>query len=112
MNIGNIRPSFDDFMNLNFYPADVWMTTADGYTKRLSAGYCGEKLSLLRPDFVARKYKNRLFRGATVLIDHLGNIQSYDAHYGRYSCDGYTIRHLFRFFGERVEKDITSVYRC
>lgn len=111
MNIDSLKPSYDDVISLNFYRSDIWRIGRDGVPHQLTGGYCGEKLSLLRPVFVAGKYKNRRFTSASVVIDYLGNVQTYDAHYGHYSRDGYTVRHSFDFFGNRSEKDITPAYR-
>ena len=112
MNISELKPSFDDIIYLRTFPSDIWQDGRDGVPHQKFGGYNGEKIHIIRPEFAARKYKNRLFKSATITLDSCGNIKTFDAHYGHYSCDGYTIRHYFSFLDVHTERDISEAYRC
>ena len=113
MKITDLKPSFADILSGNLFPVDVWEEYQARYGiahKRISAGYNGEKPRLLKPAAIDRKYKNRLFRSGTTVIDNAGTILFFDAHYGRKDLDGYTIRHVFTPSGDVVKTDISRRY--
>ena len=112
MNISELKPSFDDLMQLNFFDSDTWYEDSNGCPHQMTTGYNGEHLQLLRPEFIPAKYKGRKFNRAVILTDHTGNIKTYDALYGRASIDGFAVRHEHTVcFGWR-SCDVTASYRC
>ena len=111
MKIDAMMPKWDFTNEMPYYTAVIWQTNQNGLSHHCSTNHGQSDHLVVLPEFIAKKYKNRKIKSLFILIDDLENISFIDAHYGHYSADGYTVRHLFDFFDNRTEKDVTKAYR-
>ncbi len=111
MNISDFRPSFDDLMKggprVLWGRGDIWQEGADGVPHR-RIDILGNLPTIILPDCIPVKYKNRKATSAIIFCDAAGTVTGIEIHHGSPFANGYAV--AYRPDGWTPE-DATAHYR-
>lgn len=111
MHISDFLPSFDDLMKggprVLWGRGDIWQEGADGVPHR-RIDIFGNLPTIILPDSIPVKYKNRKATSAVIRCDAAGTVTGIEVHHGSPLADGYAV--AYRPDGWTPE-DVTDFYR-